>query len=65
MAAKLQEYYLLEYRVKLAGDKYRHNLASVATKNGKLYTFNISSTESRWQKVQELFTKVAKSFSVS
>ena len=62
---ELQDYYLLEYRVKLGEDLYRHNLASVATKNGKLYTFNISSTESRWQKVQQLFTTVAKSFTVS
>ncbi len=62
---EMQDYYLLEYRVKLSDSQYRHNLANVATKNGKLYTFNISSTESRWQKVEELFTAVAKSFIVS
>ena len=61
----LQDYYLLEYKVKLSNNQYRHNLASVATKNGKLYTFNISTTESRWQNVEDLFTTVAKSFSVS
>ena len=61
----LQNYYLLEYRVKLGENQYRHNLASVATKNGKLYTFNISTTESRWQKVQELFTNAAKSFTIT
>ena len=61
----LQDYYLLEYRVKLSDDKYRHNFASVAVKNGKLYTFNISATEYRWQKVQDLFKTVAKSFTIS
>lgn len=61
----LQDYYLLEYKVKLSNNQYRHNLASVATKNGKLYTFNISTTESRWQNVEDLFTTVAKSFTVS
>ena len=61
----LQDYYLLEYKVKLSDNQYRHNLASVATKNGKLYTFNISTTEPRWQKVQEVFTTVAKSFTLS
>ena len=61
----LQNYYLLEYRVKLEDNQYRHNLANVAVKNGKLYTFNISATESRWQKVQDLFTAVAKSFTLS
>ncbi|NCO76352.1 MAG: photosystem II oxygen evolving complex protein PsbP [Cyanobacteria bacterium] len=62
---KLQDYYLLEYRVKLSDNQYRHNLASVTTKNGKLYTFNISTTESRWQKVEDLFKTVTKSFSLS
>jgi photosystem II oxygen-evolving enhancer protein 2 len=61
----LQDYYLLEYIVKLSNNKYRHNLASVATKNGKLYTFNISTTESRWQNVADLFKTVAKSFTLS
>ncbi len=61
----LQDYYLLEYKVKLSNNQYRHNLASVATKNGKLYTFNISTTESRWQNVEDLFKTVAKSFSLS
>ena len=61
----LQDYYLLEYRVKLSDNQYRHNLANVVTKKGKLYTFNISSTEYRWQKVKELFTAVAKSFTIS
>ncbi|MBL1208851.1 photosystem II reaction center PsbP [Geminocystis sp. GBBB08] len=61
----LQDYYLLEYKVKLSNNEYRHNLASVATKNGKLYTFNISTTESRWQNVGDLFKTVTKSFNLS
>lgn len=61
----LQDYYLLEYKVKLGDNQYRHNVANVAVKNGKLYTFSISSTESRWQKVRDLFTAVAKSFTLS
>lgn len=61
----LQDYYLLEYKVKLGDNQYRHNLANVAVKNGKLYTFNISATEYRWQKVKDLFTAVAKSFTLS
>lgn len=60
----LQDYYLLEYLVKLPSNEYRHNLASVTTKNGKLYTFSISTSESRWQNVQELFKLVTKSFTV-
>src|SRR5579883_729664 len=40
-------YYLLEYAVKI-GDRERHNLASVAVSRGKLYTFNASTSESRW-----------------
>lgn len=61
----LEDYYLLEYRVKLGDNQYRHNLASVVTKNGKLYTFNISTTESRWANVENRFKTVVKSFSVS
>ncbi len=60
-----EDYYLLEYRVKLGEDQYRHNLASVVTKKGKLYTFNISTTESRWEKVADLFKVVANSFSLT
>lgn len=61
----LDNYYLLEYRVKLPDNQYRHNLASVVTKNGKLYTFSISTTESRWQNVEKRFKTVAKSFTVT
>lgn len=56
-------YYLLEYVVKLPG-QVRHNLASVAVRRGQLFTLNLSTTERRWQKVQNLFHKVVESFSV-
>ncbi|AUC62245.1 photosystem II oxygen-evolving enhancer protein 2 [Cyanobacterium sp. HL-69] len=60
-----KDYYILEYQVKLGEDQYRHNLASVVTNNGKLFTFNISTTESRWDSVSELFRIVANSFSLA
>jgi len=61
----LEDYYLLEYKVKLGDNQYRHNLASVVTKNGKLYTFNISTTESRWENVKNRFKTIVKSFTVT
>jgi photosystem II oxygen-evolving enhancer protein 2 len=57
-------YYLLEYAVKLPNQQERHNLASVAISRGKLFTFNISTTEKRWQKVQNHLQTVVSSFSV-
>jgi photosystem II oxygen-evolving enhancer protein 2 len=56
-------YYLLEYNVKLPNQE-RHNLASVAISRGKLYTFNASTTEKRWTKMQDVLEQVVKSFSV-
>jgi photosystem II oxygen-evolving enhancer protein 2 len=56
-------YYLLEYAVALPSQQ-RHSIASVAVRRGQLYTFNVSTTERRWQKVEDLFRVVAKSFSV-
>lgn len=56
-------YYLLEYLVKV-GSRERHNLASVAVSRGKLYTFNASTTEDRWEKVKDLLQRVIDSFSV-
>jgi photosystem II oxygen-evolving enhancer protein 2 len=58
-------YYLLEYEVDLPNQEERHNLASVAVSRGKLFTFNLSTTKERWQKVKDTFEIVAKSFSVS
>jgi photosystem II oxygen-evolving enhancer protein 2 len=58
-------YYLLEYRTRLAGGDERHNLASAVVNRGKLYTFNASTTEDRWPKVESLFRQVVRSFTVS
>lgn len=56
-------YYILEYAVKLPQQK-RHNLASVGVSRGKLITFNLSTTEQRWSKLQPVFEEVVNSFSV-
>ncbi len=56
-------YYLLEYTVQLP-EQTRHNLASVVVRRGKLFTFNASTTENRWQKLQGKFRQVVNSFSV-
>jgi len=56
-------YYLLEYAVKLPTQE-RHNLASVVISQGKLYTFNASTTEKRWQKIRDQFQQVVDSFQV-
>ncbi|MBD1911566.1 MULTISPECIES: photosystem II reaction center PsbP [unclassified Leptolyngbya] len=56
-------YYLLEYEVKLP-NQIRHNLASVIVRRGQLFTFNLSTTQRRWEKVQDQFRKVVNSFSV-
>ncbi|MFB2933813.1 photosystem II reaction center PsbP [Aerosakkonemataceae cyanobacterium BLCC-F154] len=56
-------YYLLEYAVQLPNQE-RHNLASVVMSHGKLYTFNASTTEKRWQKVKDQFQQVVDSFQV-
>jgi photosystem II oxygen-evolving enhancer protein 2 len=56
-------YYLLEYAVKVNG-KERHNLASVAVSRGNLYTFNASTPENRWSKMEDVIKQVVDSFSV-
>jgi photosystem II oxygen-evolving enhancer protein 2 len=58
-----KSYYLLEYNVKLPNQE-RHNLASVAVSRGKLYTFNVSTSEQRWDKLHDMFKTVVRSFSV-
>ncbi|GAB4541700.1 MAG: photosystem II reaction center PsbP [Pleurocapsa sp.] len=57
-------YYLLEYEVELPEQGTRHNLASVAVSRGKIFTFNISTPERRWNKVKDTFEVAANSFSV-
>ncbi|BAW95214.1 PsbP [[Synechococcus] sp. NIES-970] len=59
-----QTYYTLEYRVALPDGQMRHDLATVAVKLGKLYTFNLSTRENRWPQVEKLFNGMAKSFKV-
>ncbi|MDE5118213.1 MAG: photosystem II reaction center PsbP, partial [Trichodesmium sp. St2_bin2_1] len=61
---KAKTYYQLEYAVKLADGRQRHNLASVAISRGKLFTINISTSDKRWQKVSDKFQQVIHSFSV-
>lgn len=62
--SKEKTYYLLEYAVTLPGNQHRHNLASVAVSRGKLFTFNISTTEDRWEKVGDRLQEVVRSFRV-
>lgn len=57
-------YYLLEYLVKLPNNQERHNLASAIVNRGKLYTFNASTPEERWDKMKDLLKLAVKSFSV-
>lgn len=57
-------YYILEYAVKLANNQQRHNITSVAVSRGKLFTFNASIPERRWQKVNQMIKESVNSFSV-
>ncbi|MDJ0661687.1 MAG: photosystem II reaction center PsbP [Crocosphaera sp.] len=57
-------YYNLEYEVTLSNQQKRHNLASIAVSRGKLFTFNLSTLENRWDKVKNLFETSVNSFSV-
>jgi photosystem II oxygen-evolving enhancer protein 2 len=57
-------YYTLEYQVKLPDNQERHDIASVAVSRGKLYTFNLSTDQKRWEKVKNLFETVVNSFSI-
>lgn len=59
-----QTYYILEYQVKLPDNTERHDIASVAVSRGKLYTFNLSTPQQRWDKVKDLFEVAVNSFSV-
>jgi photosystem II oxygen-evolving enhancer protein 2 len=59
-----KSYYLLEYATKLANGQRRHEVVSVTTGKSGLYTLSISTPETRWLKVKDLFYKVAESFSV-
>ena len=56
-------YYILEYAVILANQK-RHDIATVAISRGKLFSMNVSTTASRWEKTAETLKQVIASFSV-
>ena len=62
--SKGKTYYILEYDVKLP-NSHRHNIASVVVSRGKLFTFNASTTDKRWQKMKQVFGEVISSFSVA
>ena len=57
-------YYLLEYEVETPDQPARHNIATVVVSRGKLFTFNLSTTEKRWNQVKDTFEVAAKSFTV-
>ncbi|VEP16085.1 PsbP [Hyella patelloides LEGE 07179] len=61
---KDKTYYILEYEVENPDEPIRHNIASVAVSRGKLFTFNLSTTDRRWSTVKETFEIAAKSFTV-
>lgn len=60
-----RNYYTFEYAVKRLQGEPRHDLVTVSTNRGNLYTLSISSSERRWDKVKDLFVRVAKSFTIN
>lgn len=56
-------YYILEYVADLPSG-VRHNLASAIVRRGKLFTFNASTTEDRWERVKDLVKQSVASFTV-
>ena len=58
-----EPYYILEYVADLPSG-IRHNLASVAVRRSRLFTFNASTREDRWDKVKDLMKQAVASFSV-
>lgn len=59
-----RSYYIFEYAVQRLQGEPRHDLVTVSTNRGNLYTMNISSPERRWERVKDLFSRVAKSFTI-
>jgi photosystem II oxygen-evolving enhancer protein 2 len=57
-------YYILEYVADLPAGT-RHNLASAIVRRGKLYTFNASTNEDRWEKMKDTLKQSVASFKVS
>lgn len=62
--SKDKNYYLLEYEENLPGQGERHNIASVAVSRGKIFTFNLSTPQKRWDTVKDSFEVAVKSFTV-
>ncbi|MBE7380346.1 MAG: photosystem II reaction center PsbP family protein [Leptolyngbya sp. SIO1E4] len=58
-----ETYYILEYVADLPSG-IRHNLASVAVRRDKLFTFNASTRNDRWDKVKDLMKQAVASFAV-
>lgn len=54
-------YYILEYVADLPSG-IRHNLASVIVRRDKLFTFNASTREDRWEKVKTMIKQSVASF---
>ena len=59
-----RNYYMFEYAVERMQGEPRHDLVTVSTNRGNLYTLNISSPERRWERVKDLFGRVSKSFAI-
>ncbi len=57
-------YYFLEYLVKFPNNRERHNLASVAVSRGKLFTFNASVPQRRWNRMKRMIQDSVGSFRV-
>jgi photosystem II oxygen-evolving enhancer protein 2 len=58
-------YYLLEYAIPSdKASESRHDLVSVTANDGNFYTLSISTLESRWTKLKDIFYRVANSFTV-
>ena len=55
------KFYDLEYRVDLE-DNIRHEIATVVIDRGYLYTLAASSSEQRWNKMQDIYKRVVSSF---
>ena len=54
-------FYDLEYELNL-NNQDRHELATVVIDRGTLYTFAVGTNQDRWDKVENLFGNVIKSF---
>ncbi|MBD0334674.1 MAG: photosystem II reaction center PsbP family protein [Cyanobacteria bacterium Co-bin13] len=57
-------YYILEYVADLPSG-VRHNLTSVIVRRGRLFTFNASTQENRWERVKDLMKQSVASFKVA